>query len=83
MISFMFNMLNDTFLSCFIFYRRHLKLEKEIHSLHYVRRIRSSAQQQIGANNDALYQELEENHYHYLTPTSRNSQTPTYRNSHL
>lgn len=46
-----------------------------MHSLHYVKTVDSSAlQQQIDANDDTQYQELEENHYDYLTPGYENSQ---------
>lgn len=46
-----------------------------MHSLHYVKTVDSSAlQQQIDQNNGTQYQELEENHYHYLTPGFENSQ---------
>ncbi|XP_065923868.1 uncharacterized protein [Magallana gigas] len=57
-----------------ILVRRHLKLVKEMHSSHYVKTIDSSTLQQIDANYDTQYQELEESHYHYLTPCDANSQ---------
>lgn len=57
-----------------LIFRRHLKLVKEMHSSHYVKTIDSSTLQQIDANYDTQYQELEESHYHYLTPCDGNSQ---------
>lgn len=44
-----------------------------MHSLHYVKTTDLSTQQQIDANDGTQYQELEENHYHYLTPGYENS----------
>lgn len=45
-----------------------------MHSLHYVKTTDLSTQQQIDANDGTQYQELEENHYDYLTPGYENSQ---------
>lgn len=45
-----------------------------MHSLQYVKAIDSSTQQQIDGNDGTQYQELEENHYHYLTSGYENSQ---------